>query len=121
MQYYELLKYYKGDLSKATKSEKSWAARGNPNDPQSALRLARKKYKEEQNKGKINITKYMNLLASLWQLNTHPDPCPKEYSKIVSQLNDERLELIKKGSTDEELRDLHKEFNLPRFIKGVHK
>lgn len=49
-QYYRLLEQYSGDLSKATKEEMDWAARGNPNDPQTARDLAEKKYREEHEK-----------------------------------------------------------------------
>lgn len=48
--YYNLLEKYNGDFSKATKDEKESAARGNPNDPISALDLARKKFKEKSAK-----------------------------------------------------------------------
>ncbi len=47
IQYYNLLEKYKGDFSKATKKEKDWAARGNPNDPYSALELAREKFEKK--------------------------------------------------------------------------
>lgn len=42
--YYFLLEKYGGDLTKATKGEMDWAARGNPNNPSDALALAKEKY-----------------------------------------------------------------------------
>ena len=46
--YYNLLAKYKGDLSKAKKSELEWAAHCNPDNPPDALALARRKYAEEK-------------------------------------------------------------------------
>jgi len=48
MDYYRLLEKYNGDLSKATEEELYAAARANPNDPPSALRLARRKWDEKK-------------------------------------------------------------------------
>ncbi len=45
LDYYRLLEKYKGDLSKATKDERDYARRSNPNTPHDALALAEKKYK----------------------------------------------------------------------------
>lgn len=41
--YYRLLERYNGDLGKATKAEMASAARGNPNTPEAARRLAERK------------------------------------------------------------------------------
>ncbi len=46
--YFKLLKKYNGNLKKATKEELKEAVLSNPNDPRSALALARKKWEEEQ-------------------------------------------------------------------------
>lgn len=54
--YYNLLEKYNGDFeSKATQKEKEFAARVNPNDPISALELARKKFKEKSARGLANV------------------------------------------------------------------
>ena len=45
-QYYNLLEKYNGDLSKASKEEMQVAFSGNPNDPESARKLAERKWEE---------------------------------------------------------------------------
>jgi len=44
--YYTLLEENNGDLSKAPENDLAWAARCNPNDPESARKVAEKIYKE---------------------------------------------------------------------------
>lgn len=61
LDYYRLLERYDGDLDKASRRELASAARGNPNDPPSALRLARQKWQEALNElsaqpGKLSQT-----------------------------------------------------------------
>jgi len=48
--YFKLLEKYHGDLTKATREERKNAALSNPNNPRSALALARKQWKAEQQK-----------------------------------------------------------------------
>lgn len=55
-QYYQLLEEHNGDLSKASKEEMNWAAKGNPNDPHSARALAEKKWREEQESKQSKIS-----------------------------------------------------------------
>lgn len=47
LDYYRLLEHHKGNLNNATKGELDAAARANPNDPESALKLAKQKFEEE--------------------------------------------------------------------------
>ena len=47
LDYYELLKKYDGDLSRATREEMAFAAKCNPNDPPTARAIAEKFWKEE--------------------------------------------------------------------------
>lgn len=49
LEYYRLLEKYNGDLQRASGNELAEAARGNPNDPISALTVARRKYLEDKN------------------------------------------------------------------------
>ena len=44
LDYYELLKKYGGDLSRATKEEMEFAAKCNPNDPPTARRIAERAF-----------------------------------------------------------------------------
>lgn len=46
--YYTLLKRYDGDLSKATESELKLAKAMNPNDSETAKRIAEEKYQQEK-------------------------------------------------------------------------
>lgn len=47
LSYYNLLKKYEGDISRATAAELKSAASANPNNPADALLLAEEKYKIE--------------------------------------------------------------------------
>lgn len=46
--YYKLLEKYQGNFSKTTKVEKDFAYRDNPNNPEAALLLAKKKYHSKE-------------------------------------------------------------------------
>lgn len=47
LDYYRLLEGHDGNLNNITKGEFDAAAKANPNDPETALRIAKEKYQEE--------------------------------------------------------------------------
>jgi hypothetical protein len=47
MDYYRLFELYDGDIRKASKAELNQAARYNPNDPATALRIAKRQWDME--------------------------------------------------------------------------
>lgn len=56
IEFYNLFEKYDGDIKKATPSEMRSAARGNPNDPVTAMHLAARKFQEKCEKE--GITKF---------------------------------------------------------------
>lgn len=105
-QYYKLLEDHDGDLSKASKEELEWAARGNPNNPADARKLAETKYdldkkaRVRENPGrediKMNRIEGPNISETEQESNTLIKRMMK-ITKLINEIDDDD-EILKRAS-----------------------
>jgi len=95
LDYYRLLERHNGNLNNITKGEFDAAAKANPNDPDSAMKLAKEKYQEE---GKKIIP-----LSDDWKADQ------EVVYKLIVTVNDEEVFESEYASAD----DLYEEARKP--------
>lgn len=65
LEYHRLLEKYKGNISNATEEEIKSAEKGNPNNPDSALRVARMKYLTDNETKIISVKKIWVVMGTV--------------------------------------------------------